>query len=201
MERFTPIQFASARRIARFFGHLWAEATDAWEPACWTRRQVDDACAKVDDQYGGVYCPAFDAQRVVQSRTGTRRLVWSVAPDGQVVISVERPHPGSGSMGEPGTPVLRAWLSPAPKVVNVLAWLAGEREVQYQLVDLEELSPSWAWRHWSALADLLEEFIGREETEARRFELAVRSDAEAGVAPEELWLLQDRLEGVRQRAW
>lgn len=195
----TARQFYAARAIGSSLGHHWAQVLLDWPIQDWDPEHLAQVCAAAHGaQMSSHSCILPDRKGVVRDHTGSRRLVWEVHPDGMVVLDVERPLHGGSLYSVEGQVVLRAVLNPSVIGLEaVLARLAGA--VEYQLTDLVVLAPGWCERHLAALEQLLDVFLDGELVDRELCRLREQQRVEAEVAPEYLWIVQDRLEGVRQR--
>ena len=95
---FRPIpaaQLQQAYKLARTFGHEWAETIDLAASPHWSVELIRETVRMMTlgnaESPGGIIAPEYDGHNVHHT-TGTGRLAWSVEPDGHVIFFVNRPQ-------------------------------------------------------------------------------------------------------------
>lgn len=89
-------QLRAAHRLAAKFNHEWALAIydHVDRPEGWTIDEIVEVTRSVRNVYlpPGLECPEVGVDGVIHHTTGTGRLEWSIFPDGDVEIVVNRPQ-------------------------------------------------------------------------------------------------------------
>jgi hypothetical protein len=182
----TDVQFVWSQRLAQAHGHAWGVACEPPVPgpdatleqglavglllASVTAKRVPmsviSRCTQAFEEGEtclGIVCPRLDADGFVVHRTTTRRLEWRVGPDGDVTLTVFRPHPERRAIlrelacaDEDDVLALQAKLDAAPEeveVVRVRSDAIGVTDMAYTRDEIEArhvaaLEPAFAALRW-----------------------------------------------------
>lgn len=92
----TPRQATTACALARAYGHYWAGCPGVEGLRSVTEIEALSLATEETGEPGalmGIRAPSLDAQGRVVHETMSRRLLWTVDRDGNVLVDVRRPHP------------------------------------------------------------------------------------------------------------